>query len=339
MDYRDAGVDISAADSAKARIKALARATFNPSVLTEIGSFGGMFRPDLSRLEEPVLVASTDGVGTKIRVATLAGIHNTVGYDLVAHCVDDILVQGAVPLFFLDYVALGRMDVAKVESIVSGFSRACEEFGCPLIGGETAEMPGTYAPDDYDLAGFIVGVVDKAKALPRGVREGDILIGLPSTGLHTNGYSLGRKVLLEVLGHTVHTSLPALGGTVGNALLACHKGYLAAIEPLLERDLVRAMAHITGGGFSGNIPRVLPAGLGVRIRRGSWPVLPIFRLIAEGGGVSEDEMYRTFNMGLGMILVVSPGHLHDVEHSLERRGEPFHVVGSVVAGSGVSLEG
>src|SRR5215510_13128548 len=199
MDYRDAGVDISAADDAKGRIKALARGTFNASVLSEIGSFGGMFRPDLGRYQEPVLVASTDGVGTKIKVAIAAGVHDSVGYDLVAHCVNDILVQGAVPLFFLDYIAVGKMDPARVEQIVSGFSRACAEFSCPLIGGETAEMPGTYAPDDYDLAGFIVGVVDKDKALPRGVAEGDVLIGLPSLGLHTNGYSLARKVLFETL--------------------------------------------------------------------------------------------------------------------------------------------
>jgi phosphoribosylformylglycinamidine cyclo-ligase len=279
MDYREAGVDIPAADAAKARIKGLAKATFNSSVLTEIGSFGGMFRPDLSRFREPVLVASTDGVGTKIKVAILAGIHDTVGYDLVAHCVDDILVQGATPLFFLDYVALGRMDPVKVEQIVSGFSRACAEFGCPLIGGETAEMPGTYAEDDYDLAGFIVGVVEKEKALPRGVREGDVLLGLPSAGLHTNGYSLARKVLLDALGHRVDTHLPELGTTVGKALLAPHRSYLAALEPLLERDKVRALAHITGGGFPGNIPRVLPEGFGARLRRGSWEVPPLFRLI------------------------------------------------------------
>ncbi len=284
MDYREAGVDISAADAAKARIKGLAKATFNASVLTEIGSFGGMFRPDLSRYREPVLVASTDGVGTKIKVAILAGVHDTVGYDLVAHCVDDILVQGATPLFFLDYVALGRMDPVKVEQIVSGFSRACAEFSCPLIGGETAEMPGTYAEDDYDLAGFIVGVVEKEKALPRGVREGDVLLGLPSAGLHTNGYSLARKVLLEALGHRVDTHLPELGTTVGKALLAPHRSYLAALEPLLERDKVRALAHITGGGFPGNIPRVLPEGLGARLRRGAWEVPPLFRLIQKGGG-------------------------------------------------------
>jgi phosphoribosylformylglycinamidine cyclo-ligase len=338
MDYREAGVDISAADAAKARIKGLAKATFNASVLTEIGSFGGMFRPDLSRYREPVLVASTDGVGTKIKVAILAGVHDTVGYDLVAHCVDDILVQGATPLFFLDYVALGRMDPAKVEQIVSGFSRACAEFGCPLIGGETAEMPGTYAEDDYDLAGFIVGVVEKDKALPRGVREGDVLLGLPSAGLHTNGYSLARKVLLEALGHRVDTHLPELGTTVGQALLAPHRSYLAALEPLLERDKVRALAHITGGGFPGNIPRVLPEGLGARLRRGAWEVPPLFRLIQKGGGVSDEEMERTFNLGIGMIVVVSPGNLHEVEHSLERRGETSFVIGSVVAGSGVSWE-
>ena len=338
MDYCEAGVDISAADAAKARIKALARSTFNPSVLTEIGSFGGMFRADLSRYREPVLVASTDGVGTKIRVAVAAGVHDTVGYDLVAHCVDDILVQGAVPLFFLDYVALGKMEPARVEAIVAGFARACAEFGCPLLGGETAEMPGTYAEDDYDLAGFIVGVVEKARALPRGVGEGDILVGLPSTGLHTNGYSLARKVLFEVLGHDVDTHLPELGGTVGEALLATHRSYLAALEPLLEREKIRGLAHITGGGFPGNIPRVLPDGLGARVRRGSWDVPPLFRLIQKGGAIEDDEMYRTFNMGVGMVAVVSPGDLHEVEHSLERRGETSFVLGSVVPGSGVEWE-
>jgi phosphoribosylformylglycinamidine cyclo-ligase len=338
MDYREAGVDISAADAAKARIKGLAKTTFNAQVLTEIGSFGGMFRPDLSRYREPVLVASTDGVGTKIKVAILAGVHDTVGYDLVAHCVNDILVQGAVPLFFLDYVALGRMDPTRVEQIVSGFSRACAEFSCPLIGGETAEMPGTYAEDDYDLAGFIVGVVEKDKALPRGVREGDVLLGLPSLGLHTNGYSLARKVLLETLGHRVDTHLPELGTTVGRALLAPHRGYLSALEPLLERDKVKALCHVTGGGFPGNIPRVLPEGLGARLRRGSWEVPSLFRLIQDGGGVSDEEMDRTFNMGIGMIVVVSPTGLHEVEHSLERRGETSFVIGSVVAGTGVSWE-
>jgi phosphoribosylformylglycinamidine cyclo-ligase len=261
-----------------------------------------------------------------------------VGYDLVAHCVNDILVQGAVPLFFLDYIALGRMDPVRVEAIVSGFARACAEFSCPLIGGETAEMPGTYAEDDYDLAGFIVGVVERAKALPRGVREGDQLLGLSSAGLHTNGYSLARKALFDALGYTVDTRPPELGTSVGEALLAPHRSYLSALEPLLERDKIRALVHITGGGFSGNIPRVLPEGLGARVRRGAWEVPPLFRLIQRGGGVADDEMYRTFNMGIGMVVVVAPQDLHEVEHSLERRGENAPVIGSVVAGPGVVLE-
>jgi phosphoribosylformylglycinamidine cyclo-ligase len=338
VDYRDAGVDIPAAEVAKARIKALARGTFNAAVLSEIGSFGGLFRPDLSAYREPVLVASTDGVGTKIKVALAAGRHDTVGYDLVAHCVNDILVQGAVPLFFLDYIALGRMDPPRVEAIVSGFARACAEFSCPLIGGETAEMPGTYAEDDYDLAGFIVGVVERARALPRGVREGDQLLGLSSAGLHTNGYSLARKALFDALGYTVDTRPPELGTSVGEALLAPHRSYLSALEPLLERDKIRALVHITGGGFPGNIPRVLPEGLGARVRRGAWEVPPLFRLIQRGGAVADDEMYRTFNMGIGMVVVVAPQDLHEVEHSLERRGENAPVIGSVVAGAGVVLE-
>ena len=338
MEYKDAGVDIPAADAAKSRIKALARATFSPSVLTEIGSFGAMFRPDFTGYEEPVLVASTDGVGSKIQVAIAAGIHDTVGYDLVAHCVDDILVQGAVPLFFLDYIAVGRMDPERIEAIVRGFARACSEFGCPLIGGETAEMPGSYAPEDYDLAGFIVGVVDKRKALPRVVREGDVLLGLPSAGLHTNGYSLARKVLFDVQGHQVDTPIETLGCTVGEALLAPHRGYLTALEPLIARGKIRALAHITGGGFPGNIPRVLPPGLAARVRRDAWQVPPLFRLIQKAGSVSDQEMFCTFNMGIGMVVVVAPDDLHDVEHSLERRGESCFLLGSVVPGSGVIFE-
>ncbi len=338
MDYRDAGVDISAADAAKQRIKRLARGTFNPGVLSEIGSFGGLFRPDFASYQEPVLVSSTDGVGTKIQVARLMGVHDTVGYDLVAHCVNDILVQGATPLFFLDYLALGRMDPDRVEAVVSGVTRACQEFGCPLVGGETAEMPGTYADDDYDLAGFIVGVVDRAKALPAGVSAGDVLLGLPSAGLHTNGYSLARQALFAKSGHQAATVLPELGSSIGAALLAPHKSYLAALEGLIERGRIRALAHITGGGFPGNIPRVLPDGLGAVIRRGSWEVPPLFRLIQAAGEVPDDEMFRTFNMGVGMVVVVAPGDLHEVEHSLERRGEPSFLIGSVVEGSDVTFE-
>jgi phosphoribosylformylglycinamidine cyclo-ligase len=338
MDYRDAGVDISAADEAKDRIKRAARGTFNQGVLSEIGSFGGLFRPDFKALHEPVLVSSTDGVGTKIQVARAMGVHDTVGYDLVAHCVNDILVQGATPLFFLDYLALGRMDPDRVEAVVSGVVRACQEFGCPLIGGETAEMPGTYADDDYDLAGFIVGVVDRSKALPAGVAAGDALLGLPSAGLHTNGYSLARKALFEQGGYRADTVVPELGMSVGAALLAPHRSYLAALEGLIERGRIRALAHLTGGGFPGNIPRVLPDGLGVSIRRSSWPVPALFRLIQQAGNVPDDEMFRTFNMGIGMVVVVSPGDLHEVEHSLERRGETSILIGTVVEGSGVTFE-
>jgi phosphoribosylformylglycinamidine cyclo-ligase len=340
MDYRQAGVDIAAADAAKSRIKALARGTFNASVLSEIGSFGGLFRPDLSAYREPVLVASTDGVGTKIQVAIAAGVHDTVGYDLVAHCVNDILVQGARPLFFLDYIALGRMDPERVAAIVSGFARGCREFGCPLIGGETAEMPGTYAPDDYDLAGFIVGVVERAAALTGDrVREGDVFIGLASAGLHTNGYSLARKVLFERLGLTVESRPAELGGaSVGEALLSPHRGYLAPLLPLLERGLVHALVHVTGGGFPGNVPRVLPAGLGARLRKDAWEAPPLFRLIRRGGAVSEDEMYRTFNMGLGMLVLVGAGDVQAARTALREAGESPVVVGSVVRGSGVVLE-
>jgi phosphoribosylformylglycinamidine cyclo-ligase len=298
-----------------------------------------MFRPDLARFREPVLVSSTDSVGTKIKVASLAGVHDTVGYDIVAHCVNDILVQGAVPLFFLDYLAVGKIDVDRVEAIVRGVARACSEFGCPLVGGETAQMPDVYAPDDYDLAGFIVGIVDRERALTgAAVREGDVLLGLPSAGLHTNGYTLARKVLFDTMGLGVDSAPPELGTTVGAALLAPHRSYLAALEPLLERRKIRALCHITGGGFAGNLPRVLPDGLGARVRKESWTVPPLFRLIAKGGAVAEDEMYRTFNMGIGMVVIVAPADHHEVEHSLERRGEASVVIGSVVKGAGVHFE-
>ncbi len=338
MDYRAAGVDIAAADDAKERIKRLLSTRRSAAVLSEIGSFGGVFQPDFSGMEEPVLVSSTDGVGTKIRIARDCGVHNTVGYDLVAHCVNDILVQGARPLFFLDYIALGRMDPSRVESIVSGIARACAEFECPLIGGETAEMPGTYAEDDYDLAGFIVGAMDKKNILPRpDVSVGDVLIGLPSLGLHTNGYSLARKVLIERLGLSVQDRPEGLSTTVGEALLAPHRSYFKALWPEIEQKRIKALVHITGGGFEGNIPRVLPKGVGARVLTGAWQPPAIFRLIAEGGPVARDEMFRTFNMGIGMILVVSSGSSDEVEGSLRARGETCFRLGELVAGDGVTL--
>ncbi len=338
MDYRAAGVDIAAADEAKERIKRLLSLKKSASVLSEIGSFGGVFQPDFSGMDEPVLVSSTDGVGTKIRIARDCGVHNTVGYDLVAHCVNDILVQGARPLFFLDYIALGKMDPSRVESIVSGIARACEEFGCPLIGGETAEMPGTYAEDDYDLAGFIVGAMDKKNILPRpDVLVGDVLIGLPSLGLHTNGYSLARKVLIERLGLSVQDRPAGLETTVGEALLAPHRSYFKALWPEIEQKRMKALVHITGGGFEGNIPRVLPKGVGARVTTEAWQPPAIFRLIAEGGPVARDEMFRTFNMGIGMVLIVSSDAADQVEGSLRARGETCFRLGELVAGDGVTL--
>ncbi len=256
----------------------------------------------------------------------------------MAHCVNDILVQGARPLFFLDYIALGRMDPSRVEAIVRGVHRACEEFGCPLIGGETAEMPGTYAEDDYDLAGFIVGVMDRSHLLPRpDIQPGDLLLGLPSLGLQTNGFSLARKVLLEKMGLTVHSPHPELSGTVGEALLAPHLSYLRALWPELEKRRVKGLVHITGGGFQGNIPRVLPQGVAAIIHTGAWPAPPIFKLIAAGGPVERDEMFRTFNMGIGMIVVVSPAEIEAVEQSFTTRGEACYRVGALVAGEGVTL--
>ncbi|MEO5762502.1 MAG: phosphoribosylformylglycinamidine cyclo-ligase [Vicinamibacteria bacterium] len=338
MDYRSAGVDIAAADDAKERIKALLSRNKSASVLSEIGSFGGVFQPNFAGMAEPVLVSSTDGVGTKIRIARDCGIHDSVGYDLVAHCVNDILVQGAKPLFFLDYVALGKMDPDRVESIVSGIARACDEFSCPLIGGETAEMPGTYKEDDYDLAGFIVGAMDKKDILPRpDVAAGDVLIGLPSLGLHTNGYSLARKVLIERMGFSVHDRPSPLQVTIGEALLAPHRSYLHALWPEIEQGRVKALVHITGGGYEGNIPRVLPRGVGARVDTSSWTPLPIFQLIAEGGPVERDEMFRTFNMGIGMIVVASSSIASDLEGSLKARGETCYRIGELVAGDGVRL--
>jgi phosphoribosylformylglycinamidine cyclo-ligase len=339
MDYKAAGVDIAAADDAKMRIRRLVEKSRPASVLTSIGSFGGMFRPDFSKLREPVLVASTDGVGTKIRVARDCGIHDTVGYDLVAHCVNDILVQGARPLFFLDYVAMGRLDPSRVEAIVRGIQRACTEFQCPLIGGETAEMPGTYAEDDYDLAGFIVGAVDRERALPSaGVAAGDLLMGLPSLGLHTNGYSLARRALFDGRGLDVRSQpKELLGASVGEALLAPHRSYLDILIEPVERGEIKALIHITGGGFPGNIPRVLPEGVGAEIDTSQWPVPPLFRLIESAGPIRRDEMFRTFNMGIGMIAVVDAARRAVVEQHFEERREVFHRIGRLVPGSGVEI--
>jgi phosphoribosylformylglycinamidine cyclo-ligase len=331
--YRDAGVDRDAANQAKARISELARKTFTSAVMTDIGSFGAMFRADLGQMREPVLVASVDGVGTKLRVAFLTGIHNTVGYDLVCHCVNDILVQGALPLFFLDYISASQIVPETVEQIVEGLARGCREAGCALIGGETAEMPGFYGEGEYDLAGFIVGAVDRANIIDGSrIKPGDVLIGLPSVGLHTNGYSLARKLLFEVAGYAPDTRIEELGCTVAEELLKPHRSYLSALLGLIGSGLIKGLAHITGGGLLENIPRILPEGAAVEIRAGSWPQLPIFNLIARIGNVSEKEMYRTFNMGIGMVVVTSVEDATRVREHLCALGEKHYEIGRVVEG-------
>jgi phosphoribosylformylglycinamidine cyclo-ligase len=332
--YRDAGVDIDAADQAKARIRQLARRTFNDQVLTDIGSFGALFRADFGAMREPVLVSSVDGVGTKLKIAFMTGIHNTVGYDLVAHCVDDILVQGARPLFFMDYIALAKMEPTVVAGIVEGLAHGCQEAGCALIGGETAEMPGFYAPGEYDVAGFIVGVVDRAQIIDgHTIRSGDVLLGLKSLGLHTNGYSLARKLLFEAAGYQVDTYLDQLGCTVGEELLKPHRNYLSLISGLLDSGKIKGLIHITGGGFTGNIPRLLPVQCAVEIKEGTWPVLPVFELLQRLGNIDHDEMYRTFNMGIGMIVVASAKEATWIRDYFQSRQEPCYTLGRVTQGT------
>ena len=331
--YRDAGVDIDAADEATARIRRLARETFTANVMTDIGSFGGMFRADFKGMSEPVLVSSADGVGTKLRVAFMTGIHNTVGYDLVCHCVNDILVQGARPLFFLDYLAFGRLDPETVAQVIEGLARGCREAGCALIGGETAEMPGFYSEDEYDVAGFIVGAVDRKHIIDGSrIEAGDLLIGLPSVGLHTNGYSLARKLFFEVAGHSPDTVIEDLGCSIGEELLKPHRSYLKALDRLLETGAIKGLAHITGGGLLDNIPRILPKGVAVEIDGGSWPVLPVFDLISRIGNVSRGEMFRTFNMGIGMVVVVSPSEAERVRAYLDEQSEKHYDIGRITEG-------
>ena len=308
IDYRTAGVDIDAGNEAVRRIKTLARATYTPGVVSGVGSFGGLFALDPS-IESPVLVASADGVGTKLKIAFMTGVHRTIGADLVNHCVNDILVQGARPLFFLDYLATARLAPDVAEQIVEGMSVACRENGCALLGGETAEMPGFYAPGEYDVAGFIVGVVPRAKIIDgRGIKPGDALIALPSTGLHTNGYSLARRIAFDELGLSADSYVEELGETVGQALMRTHRSYLPAIGPVLDRGWIKGMAHITGGGITENLPRVLPEGCSFSLDRSSWTVPPLFAWLQRAGQLDDAEMFRAFNMGVGLIVVCSPDH-------------------------------
>jgi phosphoribosylformylglycinamidine cyclo-ligase len=322
MDYKDSGVDIDAGNEVVQRIRALARRTFTPGVLSDIGSFGGLFALSPGAARDPVLVASADGVGTKLRVAFMTGVHDTIGRDLVNHCVNDILVQGARPLFFLDYLATGRLEPDVAVQIVDGLAAACRDNGCALLGGETAEMPGFYADGEYDVAGFIVGVVDRARLVDgRSIKAGDRLIGIPSSGLHTNGYSLARRIAFDSAGLGPRDHVAQLGTTIGEALLVPHRSYLKLIEPLLDGGLIKGMAHITGGGITDNLPRVLPEDLHAVIDRRSWTVPAIFEWLQQRGNVPDDDMLRTFNMGVGLIVVCAPEHAARLLGELAHRGE------------------
>ncbi len=328
--YKDAGVDIKAGEETVQRIKGLARSTFTSGVLQDIGAFGGFFRPDFTGYEDPVLVSSVDGVGTKLKVAFRCKRHGTVGQDLVNHCVNDIAVCGAVPLFFMDYFATGRLIPKVAEQVVRGFATACRENGCALIGGETAEMPDLYREGEYDLSGTIVGVVEKSKILGAArVKHGDVLIGLPSTGLHTNGYSLARKVLFRHY-HPEDKPDGLKGVSLGDALLQVHRSYLSAIRLLAEQDLAHAFVHVTGGGIPGNTKRVVPEGLSFEIDYNAWERPPVFTLIQELGAVPEEDMRRTFNLGIGLIAVVPPDHVGLSLRLLREAGELPVTLGKVV---------
>jgi phosphoribosylformylglycinamidine cyclo-ligase len=330
MRYQDAGVNIDEADRAVASIRKMARETFTRGVLTDIGSFGACY--SLAGWKNPVLISSADGVGTKIKVAFMTGRHDTVGEDLVNHCVNDIVVQGAQPLFFLDYFATGKLEAGVAAQVVSGLARGCRHNGCALIGGETAEMPGLYAPGEYDLAGFIVGAAERRGLLTgKRIRAGDMLLGLPSSGLHTNGYSLARKLLFEVAGYAPDTVVPELGGTVADALLQVHRSYLKPIRALADAGLLRGAAHITGGGITDNTPRMLPDELAAEIDTGAWKIPPIFELLRRLGNLPDDDYRRTFNLGIGMILAVPQARVRRAEEVLRKLGEPFIAAGRVVA--------
>jgi phosphoribosylformylglycinamidine cyclo-ligase len=330
MRYADAGVNISVADEAKRRIAALAGKTFRRGVLAPIGGFGSLFHLDRKRWRDPVLVSSADGVGTKLKIAFSTGIHSTVGADILNHCVNDILTQGAEPLFFLDYIAMGKLDTHVLEQVIEGMSRAAKQAGCALIGGETAELPDVYAIGEYDLAGFIVGAVERRKLLdPRRVRHGDALLALPSSGLHTNGYSLARKLVFGVAKLRPDSYVAEVGNKIGAELLKPHRAYWPLLKTILARGWVSSMAHITGGGITGNLPRALPRNVRAVVELGSWPVLPIFRYLAQLGQMERDEMLKTFNLGVGMILVVPAKHVSRVEAELRRRREKFFLIGRI----------
>ncbi|MGE5558292.1 MAG: phosphoribosylformylglycinamidine cyclo-ligase [Bacillota bacterium] len=330
--YRDAGVDIDAGNDSIKRIREGIRSTFRPEVLTDIGGFGGLFSVPAG-YKEPVLVASTDGVGTKLKIAFAMDKHDTIGQDLINHCINDILVQGAQPLFFMDYIAISRLDPGVVESIVSGLVKGCREGGCTLLGGETAEMPGFYADNEYDLAGTIVGIMERdGIILGKDIRPGDVLIGLGSNGLHTNGYSLVRKICFDLLHLKVDSYIEELQNHLGLELLKTHRCYINPLRPLLAEKVIKGMAHITGGGLIDNVPRMLPADCQAVIRKNAWEVPPVFKFLASCGEVSESDMYRTFNMGIGMVLAVNPASALFAMEKLSGSGEKVFRIGEVVKG-------
>src|SRR6202022_2369339 len=333
MKYADAGVNIAVAADAKQRIRHLASKTFTPAVLGGIGGFGALFSLDTKKWKDPILVSSTDGVGTKLKVAMAMGVHSTVGGDLVNHCVNDILVQGAEPLFFLDYLAMGKLEPAVIEQLADGMSRSCRKAGCALIGGETAEMPGFYSPGEYDLAGFIVGVVERKKLLTgKNVKPGDALIALPSAGLHTNGYSLARKLVFDVAKLKPDTYVAEVGNKIAAELLKPHVCYAPALKDIVANGYVSALAHITGGGIPGNLPRVLPSGGRAETHLAAWPIPSIFKYLAKIGKIETDELLQSFNLGVGMILIVPPAHVQSVEADLKRRREKFFRIGRIERG-------
>lgn len=334
--YKKAGVDIAAGNEAVERMKKHVKTTFRPEVMTDLGGFGALFGLNKEKYEEPVLVSGTDGVGTKLKIAFAMDKHDTIGIDAVAMCVNDIVVQGAEPLFFLDYLACDRVIPEKIEAIIKGISDGCVQSGCALIGGETAEMPGMYSEGEYDIAGFTVGIVDKKKIIDGStIRPGDVVLGLASSGVHSNGFSLVRKLLLEEKGYSLHDHIDALGGKLGDVVLEPTKIYVKSVLAALEKVQLKGLAHITGGGFLENIPRMLPADVNVEIEYGSWPILPIFQLMQKDGNISNNDMFRTFNMGIGMVIVVSEEQAAEAAAIFAQHGEQVYTLGRVTAGERV----
>ena len=341
LTYRDAGVDIDAGNRAVELMKESVKRTYTPGVVGDLGGFGGLYSLAGHSMSDPMLVSGTDGVGTKLRLAIMMDKHDTIGQDCVAMSVNDILVQGATPLFFLDYIAVGKLDPVKVADIVRGVAEACQESGCALLGGETAEMAGLYDNDDYDVAGFAVGIVDRPKLITgESIKAGDVILGLPSSGVHSNGFSLVRKIVFDHKQLSIDTEIPEFGKTLGEELLTPTRLYPKAVLPLIEQELVKGMVHVTGGGFYENIPRVLPKGVTVEVDVTTWPRLPVFTKLQEWGNVAWPEMYRTFNMGIGMILIVDENNVETVKENLGNRGEAVYEIGRIVSGDGpVVLKG